>query len=49
VRLDDSDKHWATGITASSPAQQRQTALLRQQGQHQTVVPPPAAPRKGVY
>jgi hypothetical protein len=40
VRLDDSDKHWSTGITASSPAQQRQTALLRQQGSHGTLKPP---------
>ncbi len=37
VRLDDSDKHWATGITASSPAQQRQTSLMRLQGSHSSV------------
>jgi hypothetical protein len=39
VRLMDSPKHWATPITASSPAQQRQTALLRQQGSHGSVKP----------
>jgi hypothetical protein len=38
VKLMDSPKHWATPILASSPAQQRQTALLRQQGSHGSVV-----------
>ncbi len=40
VRLMDSPKHWATPITASSPAQQRQTALLRLQGSHAGVNAP---------
>jgi hypothetical protein len=40
VQLMDSPKHWATPITASSPAEQRQTSLLRLQGQHASVIPP---------
>ncbi len=44
TRLMDSPKHWATPITASSPAQQRQTSLLRVQGQHSSVKPQEGGP-----
>ncbi len=40
MRLMNDPRHWATPITASSPAQQRQTSLLRLQGQHSSVKPP---------